>query len=134
VGGLDILKEMKQDGSLKEQLAVAELTKQSSTTPTLEERLKQLVRKEPIMLFMKGLPSAPRCGFSRQLVEILEGEGVPFGAFDILEDDEVRQGLKSFSNWPTYPQLYVNGSLIGGLDIVKELKEDGSLKEELKVA
>jgi Grx4 family monothiol glutaredoxin len=102
--------------------------------PTLEERLKQLVRKEPIMLFMKGLPSAPRCGFSRQMVEILEGEGVPFGAFDILEDDEVRQGLKSLSNWPTYPQLYVNGSLIGGLDIVKELKEDGSLKEELKIA
>jgi Grx4 family monothiol glutaredoxin len=133
VGGLDILKEMKQEGSLREQLGLTELTSQTSKKPTLEERLKQLVRKEPIMLFMKGLPSAPRCGFSRQMVEILEGEGVPFGAFDILEDDEVRQGLKSISNWPTYPQLYVNGSLIGGLDIVKELKDDGSLKEELQI-
>jgi Grx4 family monothiol glutaredoxin len=136
VGGLDILKEMKGDGSLREQLGISALSApdQKAPPPTLEERLAQLTCKEPIMLFMKGLPSAPRCGFSRQIVEILEGEGVPFGAFDILEDNEVRQGLKKFSNWPTYPQLYVNGMLVGGLDIVKELKEDGSLREALQVS
>jgi Grx4 family monothiol glutaredoxin len=139
VGGLDILKEMKEEGSLREQLGISALASpsgQAAPPPpppqTLEERLAGLTTKEPIMLFMKGLPSAPRCGFSRQIVEILEGEGVPFGAFDILGDDEVRQGLKKYSNWPTYPQLYANGALVGGLDIVKELKEDGSLKEALQ--
>ena len=73
------------------------------------------------MLFMKGIPTAPRCGFSRQAVELLETHKVPFGSFDILSDDTVRQGLKKHSNWPTYPQIYVHGELIGGLDILKEI-------------
>lgn len=80
---------------------------------------------------MKGLPSAPRCGFSRQIVEILDDAGVSYDAFNILEDDEVRQGLKEFSDWPTYPQLYVNGELVGGLDVVKELKDSDELEETL---
>jgi len=83
------------------------------------------------MVFMKGSPDAPRCGFSRQIVELLKGENVKFDSFDILGDEEVRQGLKTFSNWPTYPQLYAEGKLIGGLDIVKELKEEGELLDSL---
>jgi len=100
----------------------------------LDARLKKLTAQSPVMLFMKGSPDAPRCGFSRQIVELLNGEGVTFGHFDILTDEEVRQGLKTFSNWPTYPQLYAEGSLIGGLDIVKEMKEDGELKAALPKA
>jgi Grx4 family monothiol glutaredoxin len=86
----------------------------------INERLKDLVRAAPVMLFMKGTPSAPQCGFSRQTVALLREKGVKYGFFNILADDEVRQGLKSFSDWPTFPQLYVEGDLVGGLDIVKE--------------
>ena len=100
----------------------------------LDTRLAALVRRSPVMLFMKGSPDAPRCGFSRQIVELLQAEKVAFGHFDILTDEEVRQGLKTFSNWPTYPQLYAEGSLIGGLDIVKEMKEDGELTAALPKA
>lgn len=76
---------------------------------------------------MKGEPSAPRCGFSSKIVALLQEEKVKFGSFDILTDNSVREGLKSYSNWPTYPQLYINGKLVGGLDILKELKEEGEL-------
>ncbi|XP_022909363.1 glutaredoxin 3 [Onthophagus taurus] len=99
---------------------------------TLEERLKSLINKHKIMLFMKGNPTTPRCGFSRQIIEILRNVGEDFDTFDILEDEEVRQGLKTFSDWPTYPQLYVKGELIGGLDIVKELVASGELSDTLK--
>ncbi|KAF3941171.1 Glutaredoxin-3 [Dactylella cylindrospora] len=87
---------------------------------SLNERLTKLVKAAPVMLFMKGTPAAPQCGFSRQLVGILREHNIRYGFFNILKDDEVRQGLKEFSDWPTYPQLYHNGSLVGGLDIVKE--------------
>jgi Grx4 family monothiol glutaredoxin len=84
----------------------------------LFKRLGELVRAAPVMLFMKGTPSAPQCGFSRQLVAILREHAVKYGFFNILADDEVRQGLKEFAEWPTYPQLWVDGELVGGLDIV----------------
>lgn len=93
----------------------------SSTAPSKEElhaRLTNLVKAAPVMLFMKGTPSAPQCGFSRQLVGILRENGVKYGFFNILADDDVRQGLKEFADWPTFPQLWTNGELIGGLDIV----------------
>lgn len=91
----------------------------------LNARLEKLVSAAPVMLFMKGSPSAPQCGFSRQLVAILREHQVRFGFFDILKDDSVRQGLKEYSDWPTFPQLYMNGELQGGLDIIKEsLEED----------
>lgn len=83
-------------------------------------------------MFMKGDRATPRCGFSRQLVEILNAAGYPYETFDILGDEEVRQGLKTFSNWPTYPQVYVKGQLVGGLDIIKELKENGELPATLQ--
>lgn len=86
----------------------------------LFKRLKDLVKAAPVMLFMKGTPSEPKCGFSRQLVAILRENAVKYGFFNILADDEVRQGLKEFADWPTYPQLWVDGELVGGLDIVKE--------------
>jgi len=72
------------------------------------------------MLFMKGTPSAPQCGFSRQTVALLRERSIRYGFFNILADDEVRQGLKEFSDWPTFPQLYADGELVGGLDIVRE--------------
>lgn len=123
VGGLDIVKELAESGELE------------NTCPkavTLEHRLKTIINKSPVMLFMKGNKEAARCGFSRQILEILNGTGVDYDTFDILQDEEVRQGLKTYSNWPTYPQLYVKGELIGGLDIVKELKESGDLASVLK--
>lgn len=84
----------------------------------INTRLGKLVKAAPVMLFMKGTPAAPQCGFSRQLVALLREKGVRYGFFNILADDEVRQGLKIFSDWPTYPQLYLDGNLVGGLDIV----------------
>jgi len=84
----------------------------------LHERLTKLVKAAPVMLFMKGTPSAPQCGFSRQTVALLREKSVKYGFFNILADDEVRQGLKEFADWPTFPQLWVDGELVGGLDIV----------------
>ncbi|KAM4581594.1 glutaredoxin 3 [Odontesthes bonariensis] len=123
LGGLDIVKELAESGELQ------------NTCPravTLEHRLKTVINRSPVMLFMKGNKEAARCGFSRQTLEILNGAGVDYDTFDILQDEEVRQGLKTYSNWPTYPQLYVKGELIGGLDIIKELKESGELVSVLK--
>lgn len=90
----------------------------------LHNRLSKLVKAAPVMLFMKGTPSAPQCGFSRQLVALLRENSVKYGFFNILADDEVRQGLKEFADWPTFPQLWVEGELIGGLDIVSFLVQD----------
>ncbi|TDZ12997.1 Monothiol glutaredoxin-4 [Colletotrichum spinosum] len=86
----------------------------------LFKRLSNLVKAASVMLFMKGTPSSPQCGFSRQLVAILREHSVKYGFFNILADDEVRQGLKEYADWPTYPQLWMDGELVGGLDIVKE--------------
>ena len=102
----------------------------SDTTITL--RLENLIKEQRIMIFMKGVPSAPRCGFSKKICAILDSYNAPYGAFDILTDEEVRQGLKEYSDWPTYPQLYVDGELVGGLDIVQEMVDDGELENLLK--
>ncbi|KAL3820488.1 hypothetical protein ACJIZ3_006393 [Penstemon smallii] len=127
IGGSDIVLEMQKSGELKKVLA----EKGISSGETLEDRLKQLLNSSPVMLFMKGKPDAPQCGFSSKVVNALKEEGVEFGSFDILTDEEVRQGLKKFSNWPTFPQLYYKGELIGGCDIVLELRNSGELKETL---
>nr|XP_054493669.1 glutaredoxin-3 isoform X8 [Agelaius phoeniceus]XP_054493670.1 glutaredoxin-3 isoform X8 [Agelaius phoeniceus] len=111
IGGLDIVKELEASG---------ELDTICPKGQKLEDRLKSLINKAPVMLFMKGNKQMAKCGFSKQIIEIMNNTGVDYETFDILEDEEVRQGLKSFSNWPTYPQLYVKGELVGGLDIVKE--------------
>jgi len=101
----------------------------------LHKRLSSLVKAAPVMLFMKGTPSAPQCGFSRQLVALLRENSVKYGFFNILADDEVRQGLKEFADWPTFPQLWVDGELVGGLDIVKEeLSNDPEFLKPFSVA
>ena len=125
IGGLDIVKEMAQEGSLCEQLGL-------EPEEDLNTKLKRLVNQAPVMLFMKGSPEAPKCGFSSKIVAILNNNNVKFSSFDILSDESVRQGLKTYSNWPTFPQLYSKGELIGGLDIVKELADNGELLENLE--
>lgn len=100
----------------------------------LDSRLQKLVKAAPVMLFMKGTPSAPQCGFSRTLVGLLREEGVRYGFFNILADNDVRQGLKAYSDWPTFPQLYIGGEFAGGLDVVREMIESGEMKEMLEEA
>jgi len=96
------------------------------TKEELFKRLADLVKAAPVMLFMKGTPSAPQCGFSRQTVGLLRERAIRYGFFNILADDEVRQGLKEYAEWPTFPQLWVDGELVGGLDIVREEFENDS--------
>lgn len=127
IGGSDIVLEMQKSGELKKVLA----EKGIPFGETMENRLNQLINTSPVMLFMKGAPDAPKCGFSSKVVNALQEEGVEFGSFDILTDEEVRQGLKAYSNWPTFPQLYYKGELIGGCDIVLELRNSGELKTTL---
>lgn len=98
----------------------------------VNERIKNLISSSDIFLFMKGTSEMPMCGFSANVIGILQEMQVPFKTFNILEDYELRDAIKVFSNWPTYPQLYVRGKLIGGNDIVTELFESGELEEILK--
>jgi len=98
----------------------------------LNSRLKNLVNAAPVMLFMKGTPDMPQCGFSANVCKILNHVGARYSTFNILADMDVREGLKQFSNWPTYPQLYVKGELIGGNDIITEMLNSGELQEVLK--
>jgi monothiol glutaredoxin len=93
------------------------------------ERIKQHLATEPVVLFMKGTPDFPQCGFSAQAVAALKQVGATFHAVNIFEDLELRDELKRFSNWPTYPQLYVNGELVGGADITIQMFKSGELKQ-----
>jgi monothiol glutaredoxin len=86
------------------------------------------VAEQPVVLFMKGVPEQPRCGFSAQVINILNQVDVDYVAVDVLQDDGLRQGIKTFSNWPTIPQLYVKGEFVGGCDIIREMYEAGELK------
>ena len=96
------------------------------TNPTAE-RIKGIIASSDVVLFMKGVPAAPQCGFSGAVVQILAGLKVPFKGVDVLSDPQVREGIKSFSNWPTIPQLYVKGEFLGGADIVREMFQAGEL-------
>ncbi|MDD0853559.1 Grx4 family monothiol glutaredoxin [Halobacteriovorax sp. GB3] len=96
---------------------------------SLEEQIKGLIGSSDIFLFMKGTPDMPMCGFSANSVAILSQLGKSFKSFNILADDEIRQGLKEYSNWPTYPQLYFKGQLIGGNDIITEMFHNGELNQ-----
>ena len=100
----------------------------------LKQRLDQLVGSSPIFVFMKGSKLMPQCGFSNNVVQILNAMAVPFETFDVLSDMEIRQGIKEYSEWPTIPQIYVNGELIGGSDILIEMYNSGELKEKLAIA
>ncbi|KAJ8467665.1 hypothetical protein OPV22_030217 [Ensete ventricosum] len=160
VGGCDIAVAMHENSELKDlfiehgvpviskETKVVDSTQSLSSDATVQERSKELsgsagldaalssrlhvlVNSSPVMVFMKGKPDEPKCGFSRKVIEILQQEKVAFDSFDILSDDEVRQGLKIFSNFPSYPQLYIGGELIGGSDIVLEMHKSGELKKTI---
>ena len=123
-GDFAAVKKMADGGNLRDALKLQDIN----------ERLSEMVKSSQVFLFMKGSPDHPRCGFSRSMVKILRDEAINFSHTDVLQDPEVRSGVKVFSNWPTFPQLYVDGSLIGGIDIVKEmLEDDESLKEQLDI-
>ena len=96
-----------------------------------QARIKAMVDQHRVILFMKGNPDVPQCGFSSVVANILKDSGVPFAAFDVLADPAIRQGIKEFGNWPTIPQLYVDGELVGGCDIVRDHFERGELQDVL---
>ena len=98
-------------------------------TDATQARIGEIVNSSDVLLFMKGTPYFPQCGFSSRAVAILEHLGVEFGSFDVLQDPEVRAGIKEFSDWPTIPQLYVKGEFIGGSDIMMEMYEAGELHQ-----
>lgn len=104
------------------------------TDPKIElnKRLQKLINQHPFMIFIKGTPTAPRCGFTSTLLRKLADLKIQYDYFDILSDNDVRQGLKEYSQWPTYPQVYIKGELLGGLDIFTEMAENGQLSEILQ--
>ena len=98
----------------------------------LNERIEEQLNSNEVLLYMKGTPDFPQCGFSGQTVAALKAIGRPFAYVNIFEDPEIREGLKSYSNWPTFPQLYVKGELVGGCDIIIEMYNSGELKSLLE--
>ena len=99
---------------------------------TVEARIRQEITDSPVVLFMKGSPVFPQCGFSAAVVQILSHLGVKFKGVDVLADPSIRQGIKEFSEWPTIPQLYVKGEFVGGCDIIREMFETGELQQVLE--
>jgi monothiol glutaredoxin len=99
---------------------------------TVQDRIRDQIAEAPVVLFMKGTPVFPQCGFSAAVVQILSHLGVKFKGIDVLSDPSMRQGIKEFSSWPTIPQLYVQGEFVGGCDIVREMAETGELKQLLE--
>jgi monothiol glutaredoxin len=98
------------------------------------EKIKQQVEKDRIVLYMKGTPALPQCGFSQVTTEILRRLGVKFQAYDVLQDAALREGIKQYANWPTIPQLYVDGEFVGGCDIVRSMYESGELEKLVSAA
>ena len=99
---------------------------------TVQERIRQEITDTPVVLYMKGSPVFPQCGFSAAVVQILGHLGVKFKGIDVLADPQIREGIKEFSSWPTIPQLYVQGEFIGGCDIIREMYETGELQQVLE--
>ncbi|XP_017878418.1 glutaredoxin-related protein 5, mitochondrial [Ceratina calcarata] len=99
---------------------------------TTADRIANLVKKNKVVVFMKGVPDSPKCGFSNAVTQILRMHDVKYDAHDVLEDEELRQGIKEFSNWPTIPQVFINGEFVGGCDILLEMHRNGELVSELK--
>ncbi len=100
----------------------------TAEAPAINEFIAKTVADHPVVVFMKGVPDAPRCGFSSLVVQILDHLGVDFVGVDVLQSDDLRQGIKAYSDWPTIPQLYVKGEFVGGSDIIREMFEAGELK------
>ncbi|XP_013776493.1 glutaredoxin-related protein 5, mitochondrial-like isoform X2 [Limulus polyphemus] len=106
----------------------------STAATGTKEHVDELVKKNKVVVFMKGDPDAPRCGFSNAVVQILRMHGVTYDSHNVLEDENLRQGIKEYSNWPTIPQVYVDGQFIGGCDILLQMHQSGEIIEELKKA
>ena len=103
-------------------------------TPEVKAKIDKLVSENKIMVFMKGSKLMPQCGFSNNVVQILNTLGVPYETVDILADPEIRQGIKEYSSWPTIPQIYIDGEFVGGSDIAIELYQSGELQQMVEVA
>ena len=103
-------------------------------TPEVKAKIDQLVNENKIMVFMKGSKLMPQCGFSNNVVQIINTLGVPYETVDVLADPEIRQGIKEYSNWPTIPQIYIDGEFVGGSDIAIELYQSGELQQMVEVA
>jgi len=103
-------------------------------SPELKEKIDNLVKENKILVFMKGTKLMPQCGFSNNVVQILNTLGVPFETVNVLDDYEIRQGIKEYSNWPTIPQVYIDGEFIGGSDILIEMYQKGELQEKVTIA
>ena len=126
-------KEVKRiEGAMPEELATAVTEFQTDKSADFNKRLAALINQHQFMIFIKGTPQAPRCGFTRQLLDLLAAHKIQYDFFDILNDEEVRQGLKEYSDWPTYPQIYVKGELMGGLDIFQELIASNQIDQLLR--
>ncbi|KAG0223378.1 Glutaredoxin 3 [Actinomortierella wolfii] len=125
VGGLDVVKEL---------VATGEFQAMVPAEKDLKTRMDELIHKAPLMIFIKGSPETPRCGFSKKLVALLADQGVTYDSFDILEDDDIRQGLKTHVDWPTYPMVFFKGELLGGLDIITEMIENGEFAQVVSEA
>jgi Grx4 family monothiol glutaredoxin len=124
IGGLDIMKQMIENGEFEL------IFKQKEKD--MNKYLESLINRAPLMLFIKGTPESPKCGFTKELIALLNNANIKdYKTFDILQDEDVRQKLKEYSSWQTYPQVYVNGQFIGGLDILKQMNEEGTLVQTL---
>ncbi len=99
---------------------------------SIDQFIANEVKSNDVVLFMKGTPTFPQCGFSGQVVQILDYIGVPYTGVNVLESDELRQGIKAYANWPTIPQLYVKGEFVGGADIIREMFQAGELQKHLE--
>ena len=105
---------------------------ETMTEQAIMQRIKKEIESNPVTVFMKGTAEQPMCGFSAQVVQILKSYGIPFHTINVLEDDDIRDGIKQYTNWPTIPQIYVKGKFIGGCDITMELHRKGDLGKILK--
>ena len=103
-------------------------------TPELQQRIQSLVDDNKILIFMKGSKLMPQCGFSNNVVQIMNMLGVPYETVDVLADNDIRQGIKEFSSWPTIPQVYINGEFVGGSDIMIEMYQKGELQQMVEIA
>jgi monothiol glutaredoxin len=107
---------------------VTDVSEQSPQEAAVHDFIRKAVEEHPVVLFMKGVPDQPQCGFSALVVNVLDHLGVEFAGVNVLSSDAMRQGIKTYSNWPTIPQLYVKGEFVGGSDIIKEMFQSGELK------
>ena len=117
------------------QMSVAQIRKYTSSPKPVAERIAEQVKASPVVVYMKGTPKSPQCGFSRAVVEVLRRENLAkYDYYNILEDEVLRQGVKDYSNWPTIPQVYIGGEFVGGCDIILDMHGEGTLTEALQKA